>query len=109
MQNQNQNIPMTPINNSFDFYSGINLLQVNKAQFSITCIFCTSADTKGLSPDGTFRQCQKCRKQFQCIAQPANNLQNIPSLPQMKPVTTFQTLQRPIFIEPKKYEPKKYN
>ena len=101
---QNQQTPMTPINNSFDFYSAINLHQLNKSQFSITCIFCTSADTQGLSKDGTFRQCLKCRKQFQCIAQPANNLQNIPSLAPIKPVTTFQSLQRPLFIEPKKYE-----
>ena len=62
--------------------------------------FCTSSNTNSISQDGSLRQCLNCRKQFQAQVQPANNLQHMPSLAPIKPVTTFQILQRPIFIDP---------
>jgi hypothetical protein len=95
----------TPINESFQIYNPNNSNNFYNLQpkFSITCIYCTNSNTKGINQEGTFRQCLNCRKQFQCVPQAANNLQNIPSLIQLKEPKIFQSLQRPIFIEPKKY------
>lgn len=89
----------TSLEESFNYNSSIQSSQL-QAKFSITCIFCTSANTRGLNQEGSFRQCQNCRKQFQSQVQPLNNIYNIPSLIPIKPPSTFQTFQRPLFIEP---------
>jgi len=90
----------TPLEESFNYNSSIQPFQL-QAKFSITCIFCTNSNTKGLNQEGSFRQCLNCRKQFQCQIQPANNIKDFPSLINMKPPSTFQTLHRPLFIDPK--------
>ena len=92
----------TPINESFEYHYS-NDFSCLKPKFSITCIYCTNSNTKEINKEGTFRQCLNCRKQFQCVAQSAMNLQHMPSLIQVKQPTIFQSLQRPIFIEPKVY------
>jgi hypothetical protein len=91
----------TLLNESFNYNSSIQSSQL-ESKFSITCIFCTNTNTKGLNLDGSFRQCLNCRKQFKCQIKPANNIQNIQSLVNIKPPSTFQILQRPLFIKPNK-------
>lgn len=71
-------------------------------KFSITCIFCASPNSQALNKEQTFRKCLNCNKHFQCTALPANNIQSFPSYTNIKPPSTFQTFQRPLFIEPKK-------
>ena len=40
-----------------------------KANFSQVCIFCSSKDSTALINDGSFRQCNKCKKHFKAIIQ----------------------------------------
>ena len=54
---------MTSLNNAFDFDSTI-IDHLSKPTYSPTCIFCLNTETICLLPDGSFRQCLKCRKQF---------------------------------------------
>lgn len=35
-----------------------------KSQFSPVCIFCSSNNTTNLVNDGSFKQCNSCKKQF---------------------------------------------
>jgi hypothetical protein len=93
----------TPLEESFNYNSSIQPFQL-QAKFSITCIFCTNSNTKGLNQEGSFRQCLNCRKQFQCQVQPVNNIYSVPSLVPIKPPSTFQTFQRPLFIEPQQQQ-----
>ena len=106
--NFSSNLQQTLINDSFNYDSSIQPFHL-KPMFSITCLFCTSINTQSISQDGSLRQCLNCRNQFQAQIQPANNLQHMPSLAPIKPVTTFQVLQRPIFIDPNPQQTQQQN
>jgi hypothetical protein len=67
----NSNFKQTPINDAYKFNSfspyiingGLN------TRFSPICIFCSSNNTMNLSNDGSFKQCNRCRKQFKATIQ----------------------------------------
>lgn len=69
----NDNLPQTSINSAYQFSSfspyimngGLNI------KFSPVCIFCSSTNTINLANDGSFKQCNNCRKQFK--ANSSNN------------------------------------
>jgi hypothetical protein len=44
------------------------------SKFSPNCVFCSSNNTINLINDGSFKQCNSCKKQFKAI--PSNNQVN---------------------------------
>jgi hypothetical protein len=64
----NNNLVETPIDSAYSFSTTKDnndfLRNVLKTPFSPICIFCSSKDTSNLMPDGSFRFCKQCRKQF---------------------------------------------
>lgn len=72
----NGELPQTSINSAYQFTSfspyiingGLN------SKFSPICIFCSSNNSINLIDDGSFKQCNSCRKQFK--AKLFNNLVN---------------------------------
>jgi hypothetical protein len=64
------NFQQTPINDAYHFQSFSSYINGNGLQtrFSPKCIFCSSSDSIPLINDGgSFRQCNKCKKQFKAI------------------------------------------
>ncbi len=62
----NSNVQQTPINDAYQFNSFSSYV-VNgglNTNFSPNCIFCSSNNTMNLANDGSFKQCNGCRKQF---------------------------------------------
>jgi len=74
----NNNFQQTPLNDAYNFNTfskyimngGLNNI------FSSICIFCSSNNTMNLVNDGSFKQCNNCRKQFK--ANVSNNQVNSP-------------------------------
>jgi hypothetical protein len=58
--------PQTNLNDAYSFLTFSQYINNNglSPKFSPTCIFCSSMDTHILLNDGSFRQCNKCKKQF---------------------------------------------
>jgi len=62
----NGDLAQTSINSAYQFTSfspyiingGLN------SRFMPNCIFCSSNNTMNLANDGSFKQCNSCRKQF---------------------------------------------
>lgn len=55
----------TPINNAFDTSHVNNTTYGGKIVYSPQCIFCGNPKSTQLMNDGgSFRQCEKCRKNF---------------------------------------------
>lgn len=55
-----------PINDAYKFNTFSQYI-VNgglNTHFSPLCIFCSSKDSKSLTSDGSFKQCNRCKKQF---------------------------------------------
>ena len=69
--NSNSNLfPQTNINDAYQFNSFSNFVNnVNsiKTVFSANCIFCPSKESTSLTTDGSFRQCNRCKKQFRAF------------------------------------------
>ena len=66
----NGNFQQTPINDAYQFNSFCQYINGGGLQtgFSPKCIFCTSNESIPLSNDGgSFRQCNRCKKQFKAI------------------------------------------
>jgi hypothetical protein len=66
MNYSNNDLPKTSINSAYQFTSFSNYI-INgglKNNFSPICIFCSSNYTTNLVNDGSFKQCNSCRKQF---------------------------------------------
>jgi len=61
----------TSLHNAFDFNSTIKPAQT-KSIYSSICIFCHHAQSRALMPDGSFRQCSNCKKQFKAPMIQAN-------------------------------------
>lgn len=59
----------TPINSAYDFttFSPYIMNGGLNVKFSHICIFCSSNNTFSLVNDGSFRQCNTCKKQFKSI------------------------------------------
>ena len=71
----NSNFQQTLLNDAYNFNSFSSYI-VNgdlNSLFSPNCIFCSSNNTTNLTNDGSFKQCNSCRKQFK--AKLSNNQQ----------------------------------
>jgi hypothetical protein len=76
----NSNFQQTPINDAYQFNSfspyilngGLNI------RFSPNCIFCSSNNTMNLVNDGSFKQCNSCRKQFKATLSDNQVKQQVP-------------------------------
>jgi len=66
MSNPNSVFPQTDLQDAYSFLTFSQYINNNglSPKFSPNCIFCSSNETTALLKDGTFRQCNKCKKQF---------------------------------------------
>ena len=62
----NSIFPQTELQDAYQFNTFSQYINNNglATKFSPNCIFCSSNDTRILLNDGSFRQCNKCKKQF---------------------------------------------
>ena len=62
----NSIFPQTELQDAYQFNTFSQYINNNGlvTKFSPNCIFCSSTDTIILLNDGSFRQCNKCKKQF---------------------------------------------
>ena len=62
----NGNFQQTPLNDAYNFntFSAYIMNGGLNTRFSPICIFCQSNNTMNLVNDGSFKQCNTCRKQF---------------------------------------------
>ncbi len=51
------------------------------SRFSPNCIFCSSNNTINLTNDGSFKQCNRCRKQFKAVLSNNNVNQQLNNFP----------------------------
>jgi len=77
----NTNFQQTPLNDAYNFntFSPYIMNGGLNNRFSPICIFCSSNNTMNLANDGSFKQCNTCRKQFK--ANLSNNQANLQFLP----------------------------
>ncbi len=77
----NSNFQQTPLNDAYNFntFSPYIMNGGLNNRFSPICIFCSSNNTMNLANDGSFKQCNSCRKQFKA------NLSNNQANPQFLP------------------------
>jgi len=64
----NTNLVQTDVNTAYNFhtFSGyINNMKIPK--YSPICIFCSCKESCALINDGSFRQCNLCKKQFKAV------------------------------------------
>jgi hypothetical protein len=56
----------TSLNTAYQFQTFSDYIKQNglHGSFSAKCIFCSSIDTKNLVGDGSFKNCNRCKKQF---------------------------------------------
>ena len=62
----NSNFQQTPLGDAYRFNTFSQYINNGGLQtsFSPKCVFCPSIDSIALINDGSFRQCNKCKKQF---------------------------------------------
>jgi len=62
----NGNFQQTALNDAYKFntFSPYIMNGGLNSRFSPFCIFCSSNNTMNLANDGSFKQCNNCRKQF---------------------------------------------
>ena len=68
----NSNFQQTPLNDAYQFNSFSQYISNGglNSHFSPICIFCSSKETSPLINDGgSFRQCNRCKKQFKAKLQ----------------------------------------
>ncbi len=83
----NSNFQQTPLDSAYQF-SSFSPYIVNgglNSRFSPICIFCSSNNTMNLVNDGSFKQCNSCKKQFRA------NLSNNQINQQFKYFTPYRT------------------
>ena len=67
------NFQQTPLDVAYNFTSFSDYINNNitnnmlKTNFSPRCIFCSFMESKSLISDGSFRQCNRCNKQFRAL------------------------------------------
>ena len=68
------NFQQTPLDVAYNFTSFSDYINNNinnntrlKTNFSPCCIFCSCMESKSLTNDGSFRQCNRCNKQFKSL------------------------------------------
>ena len=60
-------LPETNVGDAYKYQTHSHYLNSNQfknSSFSSVCIFCSFSDPSALVPDGSFRSCKKCKKQF---------------------------------------------
>ena len=74
----NNELKQTSIDSAYQFSSFSPYIMNGglKRTFSQTCVYCSSKNTMNLMNDGSFKQCNTCRKQFK--ASLINNVSAIP-------------------------------
>jgi hypothetical protein len=67
----NSNFQQTPLGDAYQFSTFSQYINNGGLQtrFSPKCIFCPSIDSIALINDGSFRQCNRCKKQFKARLQ----------------------------------------
>jgi len=67
----NNNLKQTTINDAYHFESFSSYINNKGLQtkFSPNCIFCSTTESTPLTNDGSFRQCNRCKKQFKARLQ----------------------------------------
>ena len=67
----NSNFQQTPLGDAYQFNTFSQYINNGGLQtrFSPKCVFCPSIDSTSLINDGSFRQCNKCKKQFKAKLQ----------------------------------------
>ena len=67
----NSNFQQTPLGDAYRFSTFSQYINNGGLQtsFSPKCVFCPSIDSIALINDGSFRQCNKCKKQFKAKLQ----------------------------------------
>ena len=67
----NNNLKQTTINDAYHFESFSSYINNKGLQtkFSPICIFCSTTESTPLTNDGSFRQCNRCKKQFKAKLQ----------------------------------------
>lgn len=77
----NNNLQQTPLNDAYNFNTFSTYIMNGglNSRFSPICIFCSSNNTMNLANDGSFKQCNSCRKQFK--ANLSNNQTNSQFVP----------------------------
>ena len=83
----NSNFQQTPLDSAYQF-SSFSPYIVNgglNSRFSPICIFCSSNNTMNLINDGSFKQCNSCKKQFRA------NLSNNQINQQLKYFAPYRT------------------
>ena len=62
----NNDLKQTSIDSAYQFstFSSYIMSGGLNSTFSPICIFCSSNNTMNLAKDGSFKQCNTCRKQF---------------------------------------------
>ena len=65
----NRTFQQTPLKEAYNFNSFSEYIRNGnlKSNFSPKCIFCSSNNSTSLINDGSFRQCNKCKKQFKAF------------------------------------------
>jgi len=68
------NFQQTPLDIAYNFTSFSDYINNNarlktnfSPRFSTRCIFCSCMESKFLTNDGSFRQCNRCNKQFKSL------------------------------------------
>ena len=67
----NSNFQQTPLGDAYQFNTFSQYINNGglRTRFSPKCVFCPSADSTPLINDGSFRQCNRCKKQFKAKLQ----------------------------------------
>ena len=67
----NSNFQQTPLTDAYQFSTFSQYINNGGLQtrFSPKCVFCPSIDSTALINDGSFRQCNRCKKQFKAKLQ----------------------------------------
>jgi hypothetical protein len=67
----NSNFQQTPLSDAYQFSTFSQYINKGGLQtrFSPKCVFCPSIDSTALINDGSFRQCNRCKKQFKARLQ----------------------------------------
>lgn len=67
----NSNFQQTPIMDAYQFSSFSQYINNGclTSRFSPVCIFCSAKDSTSLINDGSFRQCNRCKKNFKARLQ----------------------------------------
>jgi hypothetical protein len=67
----NSNFQQTPLSDAYQFSTFSQYINNGGLQtrFSPKCVFCPSIDSTALINDGSFRQCNRCKKQFKARLQ----------------------------------------